>query len=137
DLPADVDRELVVVQARDEAGNFGSLEFHGRTTNPPTSGCGCDLGRAARSSPPAGPLAIVALGVALVLARRARRWLALVACAALFTSACNSGLGKGDFESPADEIGRFSDVAVRAGVFHVSAYDDTMGDLVYAPLTDP
>src|SRR5205085_193493 len=114
DLPADADRELLVVQARDEAGNFGSLEFHGRTTNPPTSGCGCDLGAAARRSSRVPSLLVVALAVALFAARRARRWLALLACCASL-QACNSGLGKGDFASPLDEIGRFSDVAARNG----------------------
>src|SRR5207302_860423 len=33
------------LQARDEAGNVGELEFHGRTTTPPSgNGCNCELG---------------------------------------------------------------------------------------------
>jgi hypothetical protein len=140
DLPADVDHDVVIVQVLDEAGNLGTADFHGRTTNPPTAGCGCELGAAPSASSRAGSLAalaiVFALGLALAFARRARRAFALLAALALL-QACNSGLGKGDFESPLDEIGRFSDVAVKDGAFFVSAYDDTMGDLAFARITDP
>jgi MYXO-CTERM domain-containing protein len=116
------------VQAQDEAGNVGGLEFHGRTTNPPSSsGCGCHVGGA---SPAGGVLAFV-LVLGLLGRRRVLLLLALLA-------GCNEAhLGKGDFEDPLHEIGRYHDIAFGKGVFHVSAYDDSTGDLVYARITDP
>jgi hypothetical protein len=117
----------VSVQAIDEAGNVGGLEFHGRTTNPPSgSGCNCDVGGAPSSA------SWLALFIPLFLFRR--RFLAL----AILAIGCNDpGLQKGDFESPLHEIGRYHDIAAKNGVFHVSAYDDSVGDLAYARITDP
>jgi MYXO-CTERM domain-containing protein len=111
------------LQVRDEAGNVGSLEFHGRTTNPPSGGCNCDIS----PHPSAGWLGLLVVGALLF-----RRRLLLV-----FLLGCNSAqpLVKGDFESPLHEIGRYHDVAARGGAFHVSAYDST-GDLAYAHITD-
>ncbi len=119
------------VQARDEAGNVGSLEFHGRTTNAPSAtGCACDLGGGGGAR---GSTGIVAALLLLALVWRRRLWIFLALLAG-----CNDGaLTKGDFESPLHEIGRYSDVAVSKGVFHVSAYDDSTGDLAYARITDP
>ncbi len=132
-IPGGADPSSLLVQTINEAGNQGSLAFHGRTTNPPASGCGCEIGAA----PPiegAGNSTIVlfltALGVVLVARRKVfALLLALVA-------GCNSAPGKGAYENPLDEIGRYSDLVVKDGVFHVSAYDDTTGDLAYARITD-
>ncbi len=130
------------VKVRDEAGNVGTLEFHGRTTNPSSGGCGCEVGR----RPPAGGAlaALAALGLALGLgrARRMRRFLLgllLIGC-----GHDNSGvtLTKGQLLDPNDEVGRYSDTVASGGILHVSAYDDSLGDLAYAEidearLTDP
>jgi hypothetical protein len=116
---------LTHVQARDEAGNVGSLEFHGRTTNPPApGGCSCDVSRGG-----SGGWFVIFLIPALIWRRRVLLLLAL---------GCNQGtpLTKGDFESPLHEIGRYHDVALRGGVFHISAYDDATGDLAYAAIGD-
>jgi hypothetical protein len=60
-----------------------------------------------------------------------RRWLLVLLLG------CNDpGLTKGDFEAPDHEIGRYHDAVVKSGVFHVSAYDDSTGDLAYARITD-
>ena len=133
------------VQVMDEAGNIGDLAFHGRSTAPSTSGCSCALaGRA--SSGGGSALILVAAGLGLALARRRRVWLrrlaiaggaATLAAAVLGAGGCSHGLGKGDYENPDDEIGRYSDVVFASGTLHASAYDDTMGDLVYAEITNP
>ena len=127
-------RGPIVAEVRDEAGNVGSTEFHGRTTDPPKAGgCGCDLGGASQSEV-AGTSGIVAIALfGLLLARRRLRLLLLLAG---LVAGCNDTLGKGDFENPVDEVGRWNDVVANNGVFHVSAYDDSVGDLVYARITD-
>jgi hypothetical protein len=108
--------------------------FHGRTTNPPPAGgCGCDVGAAPDRSSGAA-IVIVALGFGALMLRRRR--FALVALA-LLGIGCNDSLGKGDYEPPVDEIGRWSDSVAANGVLHISAYDDSTGDLAYARVTDP
>lgn len=131
-VPLTADRDLVSAQLSDEAGNFGQLDFHGRTTSPAPSGCGCQVG--AVTPPPAGPLALVAcLGLSLLALRRRR----LVGLLALLAAAgCNRGLAPGDFVNELDEVGRYNAVAAHKGTFHVSAYDTSMGDLVYARITE-
>ena len=129
--------ESIGVESRDEAGNIGILAFHGRTTNPPTSGCGCDL--AGRNDRGGTTLLIVILlvgGLCLARRRRAGALLAFLAIGPTM-SACNNDapvvmLGKGDEEDAIDEIGRYSDAHAFKGVIKISAYDDTMGDLAYA-----
>ena len=119
------------VQARDEAGNMGGLEFHGRTTNPPPpGGCSCDAG--GRGSSESGALVVFFVVVGLIAAAAP---LAVAGAARRLQSA--SALVKGDFESPLHEIGRYHDVAIHNGIFHVSAYDDSTGDLAYARIVDP
>jgi MYXO-CTERM domain-containing protein len=105
-------------------------DFHGRTTNPPSAGCGsCRIGGGDESSGAGALLVLLAL-VAVWKRRRLALVLALLA-------GCNDSLGKADFENPVDEIGRYSDLAASKGVVHVSAYDDSVGDLAYAKITDP
>ncbi|HEY7956837.1 MAG TPA: hypothetical protein VII38_16145, partial [Polyangia bacterium] len=114
----------------------GPNGFHGRTTSPQMSGCGCQLGGA---SPSGGALALVSgLLFGLLLLRRRRALLVVLGmCAlALTTVGCNSGLGKGDYFANTDEIGRYSDLQVKNGVIYLSAYDDTFGDLAFAQVTD-
>jgi hypothetical protein len=122
------------VQAQDEAGNVGGLEFHGRTTNPPSSsGCGCEVGAAS----PTGASGLFAFVLVLGLLAR-RRVVLLLALVLSMTAGCNEAhLTKGDFEDPLHEIGRYHDIVCDKGVFHVSAYDDSTGDLTYARITDP
>jgi hypothetical protein len=149
-LPAGIDPAALRVEARDEAGNVGDLGFHGRSTTPTGKGCGCDLG--AHDDGSSVPSLVVVAALALLLARRraaaralASRRVALGAVTALAlvaaAGACNHGgapLGKGDLANPDGEIGRFSDVVVdRNDALHLSAYDDTMGDLVYVRLESP
>ncbi len=56
----------------------------------------------------------------------------------LAAGGCSShSLGKGDYANPIDEIGRYHDVVFNSGTLYVSAYDDTMGDLVYTEIKDP
>ncbi|MDB4965674.1 MAG: hypothetical protein JWN44_1363 [Myxococcales bacterium] len=142
-VPTELDSATVRVQVRDEAGNIGELGFHGRTTGPSASGCNCDLAGRGDMNPTLPMFAVV--GLALALARRRRVWLrriaiaggaACMAATVLAASGCGSHLAKGDFEAPVDEIGRFHDVAVDNGTLHVSAYDDSYGDLVYAEISD-
>ncbi len=132
-LPIDpaIPLDTIDVQARDEAGNIGVIQFHGRTTAPAASGCGCDVGGAA-PSPTGGLLLILAALSGLFVVRRRR--LALFVLLGL--AGCNDGLGKGEFVNNIDEIGRFHDVVARNGEFFVSAYDDSVGDLVYAHIKD-
>ncbi|HEX6838571.1 MAG TPA: hypothetical protein VF334_18465, partial [Polyangia bacterium] len=150
-MPVALDAATVTVQVRDEAGNVGDLGFHGRSTAPSTGGCSCD--RAARGSTTGpvrgstgGMLLVFAVGGALLLSRRRYVWLRRIAIAAgaaclaatvLGAGGCSSHLGKGDFANPLDEIGRYHDVAFKDGTLFVSAYDDTMGDLVYTEIKDP
>jgi len=122
-----VDPSHIVVQVKDEAGLVGELGFHGRSTDPAPAGCGCAVGG---RSDGGGRTALVVLmvGLAVVCFRR-RKAVFLM----LMLGGCNSGLGKGDFAAPTDEIGRWSDLTVAAdGTLHLAAYDTTTGDLVYA-----
>ncbi|MGZ3438633.1 MAG: hypothetical protein ACXVDD_03930, partial [Polyangia bacterium] len=141
--PVQLDGASVSVQVRDEAGNVGALGFHGRSTAPSTGGCGCDLG--ARGRDATLPIVLV-VGFALLLSRRRYVWLrriaivggaACLAATVLATGGCSHGLGKGDYANPIDEIGRYHDVVFKSGTLYVSAYDDTMGDLVYTEISDP
>ena len=147
-LPTRLDAASVTVQVRDEAGNVGDLAFHGRSTAPSAGGCACDLAGSTTSgsSSTGGALLLVAIGFALALCRRRYVWLrriaivagaACLAAAVLGAGGCGSHLGKGDFANPLDEIGRYHDVAFRNGTLYVSAYDDSMGDLVYTEISDP
>jgi hypothetical protein len=126
---AGVAQHLVTAEISDEAGNLGHLDFHGRTTAPADSGCGCTLGAAAPS--PTGPaMLLAAIAIAItVLGRRALLLLVLLA-------GCSRGLGPGDFLNELDEVGRWNAVAAHKGVFHVSAYDTSMGDLAYARIAE-
>ncbi|MSP62790.1 MAG: hypothetical protein EXR72_21150 [Myxococcales bacterium] len=136
--PSDVE-----VEARDEAGNAGKLDFHGRTTTPAAGGCSCTV--AGEASGAEGLWSVLAL-CALLTALRVRRGTAasllvlLVAAAGLCASACHHAsddappLTKNDFLDPIDEIGRYSDAVARSGKLHVSAYDDSLGDLAYAEI---
>lgn len=147
-MPVSLDAAGVTVQVRDEAGNVGDA-FHGRSTAPSTGGCSCELaGRGtATGSTTGGLLLVFAVGAALTLSSRRRYlWLrriaiaggaALVAAALLGAGGCSNHVGKGDVENPLDEIGRYHDVALKSGTLYVSAYDDTMGDLVYTEIKDP
>jgi len=133
-LPAGARAEDVTAEVVDEAGLTGTLRFHGRTTDPPAAGgCGCAVGGAPSSTPLGAVWIALAIGLGLALRRRAA--LLAVALVAL-ASACN-GLGKGDFADPSDEIGRWLDAAAREGALHLSAYDSTRGDLVYAKISRP
>jgi hypothetical protein len=125
---AGVAQKLITAELSDEVGNLGLLDFHGRTTAPADAGCGCSLGAAAPS--PAGPAIIVVLAFSLLMLRK-KALLLLVLLAG-----CSRGLGPGDFVNELDEVGRWNSVAAHKGVFHVSAYDTSMGDLVYARITE-
>ena len=145
-MPVALDAAHVTVQVRDEAGNVGDLGFHGRSTAPSTGGCSCELAGRSTRSPLGGILLVGAVAGALLFARRRYLWLRRIAIAAgaaclaasvLAAGGCSSHLGKGDFANPLDEIGRYHDVAIDNGTLFVSAYDDTMGDLVYTEIKDP
>lgn len=125
----------IVVEVIDEVGNVGTVGFHGRTTDPSASGCDCDVSSGAHPSPGSALWAACGL-VALLLRRRLRAGLLCLLVAGAGALGCNQGLGKGDFVSPLDQVGRWHDVALRDGTFHVSAYDDSFGDLVYARIHD-
>ncbi|HXU72453.1 MAG TPA: hypothetical protein VN947_24190 [Polyangia bacterium] len=146
-LPVALDAGSIHVQARDEAGNVGDLGFHGRSTAPSAAGCNCAIaGRGADSGETGGALLFFATAGVLFFARRRRVWLrrlaiaggaALLALGVLATGGCSHNLGKGDYENPLDEVGRYSDVVFKNGTLYVSAYDDSMGDLAYAEIKDP
>ena len=127
--------DAVEVQARDEAGNIGTIRFHGRTTAPASSGCGCDVGGAAPA--PTGGLLVILIGLTGLFVLRRRRLALFLLSTLCGLAGCNDGgLGKGEFVNNIDEIGRFHDVTARNGEFFVSAYDDSVGDLVYAHIKD-
>jgi hypothetical protein len=141
--PLELDGAAVSVQVRDEAGNVADLGFHGRSTAPSTGGCGCEVG--ARGRDATLPVVLV-VGFALLLSRRRYVWLrrvaivggaACLAATVLAAGGCSHGLGKGDYANPIDEIGRYHDVVFNDGTLFVSAYDDSMGDLVYTEIKDP
>jgi hypothetical protein len=122
-------------QARDEAGNIGELAPISVTGG----GCSFAGGTFGRDGSD-GALAIVWLALLGIVWRHRRKTQAIGALLLFYglTFGGCGGLGKGDFEAPTDEIGRYSDVAVDSdGNFHLSGYDDTMGDLVYARVSDP
>jgi hypothetical protein len=134
----DIVAEDLQVDVRDEAGNVGTSDFHGRTTVPPSAGCGsCALGGASSPSGSGTVALVVALLGAIALRRRTRLLVAL-ALAGVGLAGCNDGsVGKGDLVAPVDEVGRYHDVVAKGGVLQLSAYDDSVGDLVYARVTDP
>jgi MYXO-CTERM domain-containing protein len=136
ELPVSAGIEAVTAEVVDEAGLTGTLRFHGRTTDPPASGgCGCAVGGAPATG--GGPALVVALVAIGLLAARRRDALALLVVAAAALGACNNALGKGDFADPTDEIGRWLDAVAKDGTLHLSAYDSTRGDLVYAKISRP
>jgi MYXO-CTERM domain-containing protein len=115
--------QAVQAQAVDEAGNIGTLEFHGRTSTPPTSGCGsCS----ATSSSPSEALLVAAFVLVWLLRRRA--------LLLLLALGCNHQIQKGDLVSPNDRVGLYLDAQVAGDSLHLAAYDETVGDLVYAQL---
>jgi hypothetical protein len=109
-----------------------SIDPSAATAATPVRASGCQVGV---GSAPTGNGLLVAcaiLGVLLI----ARRRLRIAALSLVLFTGCHAGSpGQGDFENPVDEVGRYSDVVVQGGVFHISAYDDTMGDLTYAQIT--
>lgn len=86
-------KRRVILYVKDEAGNVGqgaydmtALGFHGRTTAPSASGCGCTVGGADDRDENAARAGIFALAlVALVLLRRRARKLAPIAIALVAT----------------------------------------------------
>lgn len=135
-LPAGAQTDGLRVQLRDEAGNTTDLSSQSSTS---ASGGGCSIGGHGSDGTP-GVILLVALALLVSRSRRVRGLaLASTAVAGLgLVSGCNhhDTLGKGDFANPVDEIGRYSSVIVdKAGTMHISAYDDTFGDLVYTTVT--
>ncbi len=134
-LPAGTNAAQLHVQLRDEAGNVADLSAQ---DSGQTAASGCSVGGHGGD---ASLLALALVVVALLLRRRraALSAAALVVCALGFVaggcSSKTSGLTKGDFANPQDEIGRYSDVVVDgAGTIHASAYDDNYGDSVYTTI---
>jgi hypothetical protein len=89
-------------------------------------GAGCTLGAAGGAGAPSAGACALFCAFALLLRRRRAAALAALLCG------CSEGLTKGDFVSPIDEVGRYSDVALGGETLHLSAYDSTVGDLAYA-----
>ena len=159
--------------AIDEAGNVGEADvdvgsldgFHGRSTNPPSSGCGCELGGASESSGSAGAIAIAMLALLVLLRRRAAAALGLVALVALFASGCgcSNAAGRCSVDDdcqrmmcPAGQIpacmqnacgctpnlalgnvGRFSSMCIIGQEAYVSAYNTDYGDLMIGHVDPP
>ena len=134
---------------RDEAGNIGEADFHGRMTAPAAAGgCGCHITGRPHGHPERGMLiALLAVGAMLLgmrrrplLLQRSKGYLPLCAVGLLLLMAvagCQESsqavmLQPGDLVNPMDEVGRYSDAAAQAGTIKISAYDDTYGDLAYA-----
>ena len=145
-MPLALDGNRVVAQARDEAGNIGALDFHGRSTAPSTSGCSCELG-GARGSDATLPMVLV-VGFALFLSRRRYVWLRRVAIVGGAACLAASVLAAGGCSHAQPRQGRLrqsrstrsaatTTSSSTDGTLYVSAYDDTMGDLVYAEIKDP
>ncbi len=173
ELTAEGARPLTVF-ASDEAGNvgqvsidYGSLNgFHGRTTNPPASGCGCTVGGAQETSGGLGGGALVALGLAaLVLLRRRKTIFAALALASLTLNpgcGCSGNAGScridddcAKMQCPAGQIatcqgmcmctpdlilgdiGRFSSMIMSGPTSYVAAYNNTYGDLMIGHIVPP
>ena len=133
-------------QVRDEAGNVGALDFHGRTTAPSTSRL--RLRTSARGRQGAARRCRCSSSSA---SRSCCRAVATSGCAASPSSAAppawprrcwppvaaRTASARATTPTPIDEIGRYHDVVFKDGTLYVSAYDDTMGDLVYAEIKDP
>lgn len=147
-VPALGDDAGWLARVRDEAGNVGSLAFHGRTTTPSSGGgCSCAVGAGGADSGTAvfGAALLALLGLWL---RFGQGWLARRGVTAVLALAGLGGLvvgaaGCGKHASsldpsaqldPIDEIGRYSDAKAANGVLYVSAYDDSYGDLAYAEI---
>lgn len=116
--------ELEGVRVRDEAGNVGELPLERGAT-------GCSLGGRAGGS---GWLVLCCgFGLLLLLGRRRLRPLLLLCCS-LGGWGCSgdAGLTPADYLDPIDQIGRYSDLALREGKAFISAYDDVYGDLAFA-----
>jgi MYXO-CTERM domain-containing protein len=133
-LPAGVSADQLHVQLRDEAGNTTDLTQASGSAG--QAGGGCSVGGHGSDG---SLVALLLVGLALVVRRRrgAISSVVVVALGLGCVSGCsNHPLGKGDFANPADEIGRYSAVVVdKSGTLHISAYDDSFGDLVYTTVT--
>jgi MYXO-CTERM domain-containing protein len=157
---------------KDEAGNIGQsavdlvpmLAFHGRTTNPPGSGCNCDVGGGGGSG---GGVWLVVLVALVCLRRKAAAPLLLIGSLVTCFSGCNSDAGSrcavdddcyvklhtkcdsGQIpqcmggvcgctpDIPKGETGRFSSMQLIASDAYVSAYNTTYGDLMIGHVTPP
>jgi hypothetical protein len=167
--------KLLHLYAKDEAGNVGELQadlgpifdFHGRTTNPPSAGCGsCALGGATRDSGPWSTL-VVALGLAFALLRRRARVIgalvlvgavvvvagsgcdgnalqckidddcAKMSCAAGQVSQCLQNMCACGPDVGPGDVGRFSSMALIGQDAYVAAYNTTYGDLMIGHVTPP
>jgi len=131
-FPASQAPDQVRVEVRDEAGNFALIPLRGTRAQ---ASVGCDV--SGGSGPGAWPLGVLFVALALRLRRRSAaplRCLAITASLALLlpVSACSHQASGADKLDPADAIGRRHDVAAHDGALHISAYDQTMGDLAYA-----
>ena len=161
--------------ARDEAGNIlrsavdlnPILQFHGRTTAPATSGCGCTVGGATQTSNLLGSGMILLLGLLVLLRRRTTGVAAALGFAALglYASGCgcqDNGLqcsvdddcakmqcAAGQIpqcqsnmclctpDVPPGDTGRFSSMMLLGPNAYVAAYNNTYGDLMIGHVTPP
>jgi MYXO-CTERM domain-containing protein len=168
-------KRKLLLYARDEAGNIAEaavdltpmLEFHGRTTNPPTSGgCGsCAVGGAHRQA--GSGAALLALALLVFLRRRAAIALSALALVGLGVLAAGCGCegnglqcsidddcsklkcDKGEIplcqvnmcscqpDLPFGDVGRFSSMTLIGGDAYIAAYNNTYGDLMIGHVTPP
>lgn len=167
-------RDKIVLYAKDEAGNVGSgafsmgeLGFHGRTTAPSASGCGCTVGGASDDGSGArGGLLAITLMALVLLRRRVEKAapfvvvfaLALVAagcgcdnknqckidddcaklqCEAGQVPACMGSMCGCLPDIEPGDVGRFSSMTMIGLDAYVAAYNNNYGDLMIGHITPP
>jgi MYXO-CTERM domain-containing protein len=158
--------------AMDEAGNIGQLSFdatlafHGRSTAPAPSGCGCTIGGADdRRGAGAGVMLLALVALVWLWRQKAMRSLILVvAAASLFAAGCGcenkaqctvaddcSKMQCTTGQVPTcmsrmcacapdlafGDVGRFASMTLINGVSYVAAYNNDYGDLMVGNVTPP
>ncbi len=162
-------RRPLQLRAVDEAGNevlhhfdlTGLSEFHGRTTTPPSSGCGCTLGQARterRLPLLLGILAFVLLGRrrSTLLAVLGLATVAQLGCSQAVQGPCHvdddcraqiclageipqcmSGSCGCQPDQRIGDIGRYASMALRGPIAYLAAYNNDYGDLMIGHISPP